>query len=120
MEDKLIEILSELKYPIYRQGSMSDDEAYPDTFFTFWNNGSPDHSHYDNAEYGTDWNYNIYCYSNNPENTYSVLESARKLLKSNGWIPVGKGFDVSSDEATHTGRGLELYYMNFKEEDENA
>ena len=38
MEDKLIEVLSSFGYPVIRQGSMTEDEAYPPTFFTIWNN----------------------------------------------------------------------------------
>lgn len=113
MEDNLIEILSSFGYPVYRQGSMSDDEAYPPTFFTFWNSDSPDHSHYDNSEYGTEWTFNIYVYSNEPELTYSVLADARAALKEAGWICQGKGYDVQSDEETHTGRGLEVIYLQF-------
>ena len=111
MEDNLINILSKLGYPVYRQGSMSDDDIYPSTFLTFWNYDTPDHSHYDNSEYGYDWSFNIYVYSNNPELTYSVLAEARTKLKKAGWIVNGKGFDVQSDEATHTGRGLEIFFL---------
>lgn len=111
MEDNLISILQTFGYPVYRQGSMSNDAKYPDTFFTFWNNNSPDHAHYDNNDYGTDWDFNIYIYSNNPVLTYSLLLDARKALKKAGWITPSKGFDVASDEATHTGRGLNVYYL---------
>lgn len=111
MEDSLITILESLGYPVYRQGSLSDDDKYPDTFITFWNNDSPDHAHYDNDEYGTAWDFSIYVYSNNPLMTYSVLLDARNALKAAGWITPSKGFDVSSDEATHTGRGLEVFYL---------
>lgn len=111
MEDNLIEILSQFNYPIYRQGSMSDDESYPDTFFTFWNTNSVDHSHYDDNEYGVAWDFYVYVYSNDPSLTYSVLEDARKALKQAGWITSGRGFDAASDEETHTGRGLEAYYL---------
>lgn len=111
MEDALIEILSSFGYEVYRQGSLSDDEEYPDTFFTFWNNASSDHSHYDNSDYGTVWDFNVYVYSNDPANTYSVLENARLALKAAGWIISGKGFDVTSDEATHTGRGINAFYL---------
>ena len=62
MEDALITILESFNYPVFRQGSMSDDDAYPETFITFWNNDSPDHSHYDNSEYGTDWDFNVYVF----------------------------------------------------------
>jgi hypothetical protein len=112
MEDNLIDILSEFDYPVYRQGSMSDDETYPETFITFWNFDSPDHSHYDNSDYGTEWGFNVYVYSSDPELTYSVLASVRAALKEAGWIVRGKGFDVQSDEKTHTGRGLEIYNLN--------
>lgn len=113
MEDSLIQILESFKYPVYRQGSMSDEDQYPPTFITFWNYDSPDHSYYDNSDYGTVWSYNIYVYSDDPELTYSVLSAARAELKKAGWIVRGKGFDVTSDEETHTGRGLEIYYMQF-------
>lgn len=112
MEDNLIEILESFGYPVYRQGSMSDDETYPETFFTFWNNDSPDHAHYDNTEYGTVWDFNIYAYSSDPSLTYSVLADARLALKASGWIVPGKGFDAQSDEATHTGRGLNIFYLD--------
>ena len=112
MEDNLIELLESLNYPVYRQGSMFNEDSYPETFFTFWNNDSPDHAHYDNVEYGTNWDFNIYVYSSDPALTYSLLESARQILKAEHWIVRGKGFDVQSDEATHTGRGLNVYYLD--------
>ena len=111
MEDNLIQILETLGYPVFRQGSMSDEEVYPSTFLTFWNNNSPNHAHYNNNEYGTDWDFNIFVYSEDAALTYSVLLEARTALKEAGWITPSKGFDVASDEATHTGRGLEVFYL---------
>lgn len=111
MEDNLIQILETFGYPVYRQGSMSDDATYPDSFFTFWNNGTPDHAHYDNTEYGTEWDFDVNFYSNNPELTYSGLLNARALLKQNGWIVPGKGYDVMSDYPTHTGRGINALFL---------
>ena len=100
MEDKLIEILETFGYPVVRQGSLGPDEEYPDSFFTFWNNDSPDHAHYDNAEYGTEWDFDVNFYSIDPEKTYQVLADARIKLKQNKWIIPGKGYDVASDEVT--------------------
>jgi len=111
MEDNLIQILETFGYPVYRQGSMSDDATYPDSFFTFWNNDSPDHSHYDNTDYGTDWDFDVNFYSNDPELTYSVLLQARNLLKENGWVVPSKGHDVMSDEPTHSGRGINALFL---------
>ncbi len=113
MEDALISILESLKYPVYRQGSLSEGDEYPDTFFTFWNTGSPDHAHYDNEEYGTEWSFGVYIYSIDPETAYTALASARSALKSAGWIVPSKGFDVGSDEDTHIGRGLYVIYKEF-------
>ena len=111
MEDALVTILSSFNYPVYRQGSMANDEKYPDTFITFWNNASPDHSHYDNDNYGTAWDFSVYTYSNDPDTTYNLLMNVRTALKQAGWVCPSKGFDVPSDEPTHTGRGLEIFYL---------
>jgi hypothetical protein len=113
MEDALTTILEGFNVPVYRQGSMSADTAYPETFITFWNNDSPDHSHYDNDEYGTDWDFNVYVYSADPSTTYSLLSDIRTELKAAGWIVPSKGFDVASDEETHTGRGIQCLYTEF-------
>ena len=111
MEDALFTILEAFKVPVYRQGSMSADAEYPETFITFWNNSSDDHAHYDNNEYGTSWNFNVYVYSADPSTTYSLLADIRTAAKAAGWIPTSNGYDVQSDEATHTGRGIELLYL---------
>ena len=113
MEDVLITILESFKHPVYRQGSMSMDATYPATFITFWNNNSPDHAHYDNSEYGTEWDYNVYVYSSDPSTTYTLLASIRTALKAAGWIVTSQGFDAASDEATHSGRGIECLYLQF-------
>lgn len=121
MEDTLISLLkTEYKLPVIRQGSLGADDAYPDSFFTFWENSSYDASHYDNAAIGCVHSYDVNFYSNNPETTYTTSRSAIALLKANGFIVSGTGYDVASDEDTHTGRGFQaLYaeYLNSNEED---
>lgn len=111
MEDELLKILESFDYPVYRQGSMSNEERYPETFITFWNNQSPDHAHYDDTNYGTAWDYNVYVYSSNPEKIYELMLDIRSALKNNKWIVPTKGQDINSDEATHTGRMIEIYYL---------
>lgn len=114
MEDNLIEILSQFNYPVIRQGSIAEGDKYPDHFFTFWNNNSPDHAYYDNRDYGTAWMFDVNFYSIDPEKTYSVLSEARKKLKENKWIVPGKGYDVLSDEPSHTGRGMEAHFLEIE------
>lgn len=111
MEDNLISLLESLNYPVYRQGSLTEEQGYLESFFTFWNVDSPDHAHYDNDNYGTEWNFEIAFYSTDPELTYSVISAARILLKQNNWVVPSKGYDVRSDEASHTGRGLTVFYL---------
>ena len=111
MEDRLIELLESFGYPVIRQGSMSEDESYPDNFFTFWNNDSSDGSHYDNEVASLVYDYDVNSYSSDPSLTYSNLRDAITLLKSEGFIISGDGYDVVSDEDTHTGRGVNVLYL---------
>lgn len=97
--------------PVILQGSLSVDNAYPDAFFTFWNNSTDDDEFYDNTETETIWNFDLNYYSNDPDSVNIVLLEAKKLLKSVGFIPDGSGHDVLSDEPTHTGRGMTLLFI---------
>lgn len=101
-------------WPVYVQGSLSDDDAYPDSFFTFWNNATDDSAFYDNTEHDTIWNFDLNFYSNDPSLVNTVLLEAKQLLKAVGFIPDGSGYDVISDEPTHTGRGMNLIYIERK------
>ena len=111
MEDFLIELLSSFGYGVYRQGSFSENDKYPDSFFTFWNTGSPDHSHFDNNDYLAEWEFDVNFYSKDSELTYKVLSDARILLKQNKWIVPSRGYDLMSDEPTHTGRGMQAIFL---------
>lgn len=111
MEDTLIELLASFKKPVIRQGSLAPDEDYPDTFFTFWNNDETEHSAYDNETANVDYDFDVNVYSTDPATAYSLLGQARALLKQNGWIIATRGYDVSSDEITHIGRGMEVMYL---------
>ena len=116
MEDALIALLENFKYPVIRQGSLGDDEEYPDTFFTFWNNSEDGDSFYDNETVKIIHDFDVNVYSTDADTTYTLLRQARDLLKTNGWIPVQMGYDIASDEITHTGRGMNVTYIQFKQE----
>lgn len=118
MEDKLIEILESFGYPVRRQGSMEEDESYPDDFFTFWNADSYDASRYDGKTCAIKWEFDVNFYSIDPARAYSVLEEARKRLKRVGFIVTGRGYDAPSDEITHVGRGMEAEYLEFDQKGE--
>lgn len=111
MVDLLISTLESIGYPVYRQGSFTEDEPYPDHFFTFWNIETTDGSHYDNRAVSYVWDFNVFFYSIDPSKTYSVLNEAITKLKAKHFIVPGKGFDAETDEPTHTGRGINVLFL---------
>ena len=110
MEDLLISTLEALGFPVKLQGSLLPDEPYPDSFFTFWNDSADGTSFYSNDEGAILWSYSLNFYSNDPLLVNTKLVEAKRLLRNAGWIVSGAGYDVPSDKATHTGRGISLLY----------
>lgn len=111
MEDLLIETLESLGYSVIRQGSLGPDEEYEDHFFTYWNNDSFDGSHYDNDATSTVFDYDVNFYSIDSDMAFAKLREAKALLKSKNFIISGDGYDVASDEPSHTGRGMNVLYL---------
>lgn len=116
MKELLIELLQTFGYPVFLQGSLEPDAKYPESFFTFWNNNTYDGDHYDNSEISYIWNFDVNFYSSNPTLVNTVLLQAKNLLRANKFIITGKGYDVASDEPTHTGRGMNALIIENKEE----
>lgn len=110
MEDLLIQTLESLGYPVRLQGSLLPDESYPDHFFTYWNDSADGTGFYSNDETAINWQYSLNFYSIDPLLVNSKLIEAKKLLKVAGFIVTGAGYDVPSDETTHTGRGITILY----------
>lgn len=106
MKEKLISLLETFGYPVMLQGSMLPEAKYPAAFFTFWNNASADRAHYDNEPIDWVWDFDVNFYATDPELVEAKLSEAVTLLKANGFIISGKGYDLASDEETHTGRGV--------------
>lgn len=111
IDDNLIELLETFGFPVYRQGSLAKDAPYPDTFITFWENPETT-TDYDNDTKFVIYDFNVYVYSIDPELLAATLSAARTLLKQNNFIIVSRGFDVASDEKSHTGKGFEVGYIN--------
>lgn len=105
MEEALISLLEEYGVEVSRQGSYGDKD-YPDTFITFWNNGTDDTIWYDNDSHGSLGNFDVNVYSADPNTAYTMLENVKEKLRQNGYIITDAGHDLASDEPTHIGRGL--------------
>lgn len=110
MDDLLISTLEALGYPVKLQGSILSDEPYPESFFTYWNDSADGTGFYSNTEGAVVWTYSLNFYSVNRVLVTTALLEAKRLLKSAGFIVSGAGYDVASDEPTHTGRGISLLY----------
>jgi hypothetical protein len=106
MKDLLIDTLSSFGFPIFLQGSLNADDPYPDSFFTIWNNTADGNEFFDNEEHSIVWNFDVNFYSINPSLVNTILIQAKPRLKNAGFIVTGAGYDLISDEPTHTGRGI--------------
>lgn len=111
MEDSLISLLQTFGFDVMLQGSMTQDADYPDHFFTFWNNYTDGVSYYDDDFLTAIYSYDVNYYSTDPEDVYTTLRAAVKLLKDSGWTVPPDGHTVASDEPTHTGRGITVLYL---------
>lgn len=107
-------LAAEFPYPVIQQGSLSTEDAYPSSFFTFFNNSALDDAFFDNTETETIWDFDLNFYSVDPVLVNTILLQAKQKLKAVGFIPDGSGHDVISDEHTHTGRGMNLLYIERK------
>lgn len=111
MKEELIEILESFGYPVFLQGSLSQDAKYPTSFFTIWNNDTSDQNHYDNDAIAYVWDFDVNFYSVDSSLVNTILNQVKQRLKTNGWIVSGKGRDVPSDEPSHTGRGIDALFL---------
>lgn len=107
----LIDALETFGHPVRLQGSISSDEEYPDSFFTFWNNSTISNAFFDNENTKTIWDFDLNFYSSDVTKVNDILPEVKKLLEKKGFIVGGKGYDVLSDEPSHTGRGVNLIFI---------
>lgn len=111
MEDLLINILEEaFGFPVMLQGSLLPEEPYPDNFFTYWNDAADGTGFYSNNESEILWQYSLNFYGIDPVKVNTILLEAKPILKAAGFIVTGAGYNVASDEPTHTGRGITVRY----------
>lgn len=111
VKQRLLDILAEFELPVYLQGSLSESDAYPAAFFTFWNPNTTSTSFYDNDEHGIIWQFVLNFYSDDATQVETMLTNVKARLKADGWIIDGAGFDALSDEPTHTGRAIDITFI---------
>ena len=113
MKQKLIKTLSAFDYPVYLQGTLNPEEAYPHTFITFFVDSTNDNGHFENKTNAIDWAFSVILYSNDPEIVNTKPNEICAALKAAGFIPQGKGNDIMSDEPTHTGWAMDFVITEY-------
>lgn len=113
MKQKLIKALSAFGFPVYLQGTLNPEEAYPQTFITFFVDSTDDNGHFENKTNSVNWSFSVILYSNDPEIVNTKPDEIRAALKAVGFIPQGKGNDVMSDEPTHTGWAMDFVIVEY-------
>lgn len=107
----LCDTLKTLDYPVFLQGTYSG-ATYPDSFITYIINSADDREHYDDDATSWTWNATVIFYTKNPTLLFSVPEQIRAALKTAGFIPTGKGYNIFSDDPNFTGWTNEYLYLD--------
>lgn len=109
MKQKLIDVL-ERHCPnnVYLQGTMNPDEAYPSDFVTFWTPSTDDAAHFDNDVAAVNWTFYVVYYSDDPAQVNTKPFAIAADLKAAGFVQQGRGYDIVSDEPTHTGWAMDF------------
>lgn len=111
MKDLIINTLEALGYPVMLQGSIAEDEPYPESFITFFTTDSTEQDFLDGLPHVTQWHYTVIFYTSDPALMSTVPTQIYNTMKAAGFIPQGKGRDIPSDEPTHTGWVNEYLYL---------
>lgn len=100
--DLLIETIRGVGYDPILQGTMTENEPYPESFVTFSCGGSEE-KFFDGKVVETVWSFSVIFYTCDPLLLSTEPEKIRNALIAEGFIPQGKGMDILSDEPTHPG-----------------
>ena len=111
VRDLVCNALSRFGWPVFQQGSLADDDPYPESFFTFWVNDSSG-VYYSNKPAQTVYDMTVNFYTSNPAYIAPTMSAARDALRGAGFSVTGMGYDVASDEPTHAGRGMAVSYID--------
>lgn len=107
MKQLLIDTLESI-YPTFKQGTLNDQEAYPDNFITYWVDYTDDGVHLDNEVRSIEWSFSVIFYSTSQALVDTVPAQIRADLKNAGFIPQGRGNDIASDRPSHKGWAMDF------------
>lgn len=114
MKERLFNILNSI-YPnkVFLQGTIDENEDYPDSFITFFTDDTEDRDFFNNNVNSINWTFSVIFYSSDPQLISVVPDEITTALKAQGFIPQGRGRDVLSDVPTHTGWAMEFIITEY-------
>ena len=109
--EALERILSATGCEYVRQGSFSESDEIPDTYFAFWNFDTPEDSFFDNSPTRTVWYWQVYLYTKDPSIMYSKMDELLALARQSGFVLDGRAWDIATGEVGYVGRTVRLIYI---------
>lgn len=113
VDNMLKDIINELGFDLYAQGSFTSSSDYPSSFFTYTQIDSEVDRHYDNQDNRTVWSFWLNFYTTEWSTVQTVLDRVRNLLKENNWLVPNRGRTVESDSEDHVGKELTIYFIEY-------
>ena len=110
----LYETFNDMGYEYFRQGSLKDDQPYPNSFFTYWNVESELLAQYDNVARAKAYSIQVYFYTDDSSIIYTTFDELLEKLEQRGFILEDDGWDIPSDVETHIGRTTMISYRKNK------
>ena len=104
-------LLDSLGLPVFIQGDMPEEMAYPATFVTYIWLSSSDLWRFSNKAIATVYTAQVTVYSCFPDAIDEYLEKVILLLEKNGYSKSGNGRMIPSDEPTHLGWTIDFDFI---------
>lgn len=113
IRDKITEVLDGFKLPYFLQGTLADDEPYPESFITFLVYQAENDGNFDDEPTRQNYYISVMYYDSDPDKVETYpRQTILPAMKEAGFIPEGVGTDVLSDEPTHTGKALDFVFID--------
>ena len=108
VEKLLCDTIEKLNFNIYVQGSLNEEEIEEKEFCTYWLE-QIEEQHKDNTAVMARWLFDFNFYSTNL-NYGSTFDYLLQELKKVGFVPVGRGGSVVSNNKRFKGRSVQIRY----------
>lgn len=103
----IVKDLNPLGLKVYQQGTVPKQEI-PQSYITVWNGSSIDNLNADNTTKYVEYDFTVIYYTTDLGSLYTQTEAIISLLKANGYVIDGHGFDIESGVEEYSARCVEV------------